>query len=183
MPPKPTTPPIQTIYNMTPLSPCLRRTYSSSRQSRPALMLARRAQRGPRPSSPRMTPDLASTRHASLPPRSSATTERTMNTRGAPKTNHAAPSSPSATRSAESLGRQFRSTAHLARDRGGFHRVFEHSLGLAVMSKPVLPRFVNITSRACCWALEHDGGGNNWRTAPFWGGTRVTIVRATSPRS
>lgn len=166
MPPKPKTPPPQTINNTMPLSPCLRRTYSPSRQSRPALVPARRAQRGPRPSSPRMTPDLASTRHASLPSRSSATTERTMNTRDAPRTNHAAPSSPSATRSAESLGRQFRSTAHLARDRGGFHTIFEHSLGLAVMSKPALPRFVNITFRACCWALEHDGGGRHCPVSP-----------------
>lgn len=32
-------------------------------------------------------------------------------------------------------------------------------------SKPVLPRFVNITFRPCCRALEPDGGGN-WRRAP-----------------
>ncbi|GAB7329432.1 hypothetical protein MBLNU13_g01220t1 [Cladosporium sp. NU13] len=53
------------------------------------------------------------------------------------------------------------------------------------MRKLVLPRFVNITFRACCWALGPDGGGNNWRRAPG-GGTRpimalAVINRRTAP--
>lgn len=99
------------------LSPCIHRIHAPSRQIRPALMLARRPQRASRPSPPLRTPKLGALGHTPSPSLSSATTQRTMNTNGAPKRNLSAPNSPATTRNAEPLGWQFHFIARLPRDR------------------------------------------------------------------
>jgi hypothetical protein len=112
--------PKSNIDNMMALSPSLRRLHSPSRQILHALMLARRPQHGPRPSSassPLMTSNLEALGHSSLPSCGSVTTEQTTNTYGAPKWNHSALNSLTTTSSTERLGWQFHFIIRLARDR------------------------------------------------------------------
>jgi hypothetical protein len=140
--------PASNISSTMDFSPCLHQDNASSRQIRPALMLARRSQRSPRPSSPLMTPNLASLGHTPSPSRFPATSERTMNA-------HRASTSPTTTRNTEPLGWQFHFTAHPPQNRaqirqaGAWHdcqfKQFICLVSPSYWSKPMLPRFVNKT--------------------------------------
>lgn len=139
-------------------SPCLHRNHAPFRQIRPALMLARRSQRGPRSSpasSPLMTPNLEALGYSSFPSCGAATTEQPTNTYGAPRNNHSASSSLTMTSSTEPLEWQFHFIIRLAHDRaqtrqaGARHdcqfKQFIRLCSPSCRSKLVLPRFVNKT--------------------------------------
>lgn len=183
-------------------SPCLHHVDSPFRQIRPALMLVRRSQRSPRPSSPLMTPNLASLGHTPSPSSFSATTERTMNTHGAPKRHCSAPNSPATARSAEPLGWQFHFIPRLPRDRAQsrqagaqHHCQFKQFICLVspiYWDKPVLPRFVNMTFLRLLAYLWPSDLVVELREMPAAAttdvelpvvATKATRVRTSSPRS